>query len=245
MNKSTISVITINYNNASGLKKTIDSIGTQKCKDFEFVIVDGGSQDGSVELIKNCDFCDLFISEKDKGIYDAMNKGINISSGDYLIFINSGDVLMEDGISNLKTALLDTNSFFDIYHGILAFESDGVITHYRGRVKSYLPKGMIEHPTVLMRRDTIKELNGFDLSWRFVADYELLLRAYKKHKSFYFIEKVLSAFDTSGVSSTNYKSPIESLKLRYKYKCISTIEYFSQLILLEMKRCARCVIKLG
>lgn len=86
------SIITVNLNNANGLKETIDSIVNQTCCDYEYLIIDGGSTDDSLSIIKQYkDQIDYWVSEPDKGIFNAMNKGINVSHGDYLIFMNSGD----------------------------------------------------------------------------------------------------------------------------------------------------------
>ena len=86
------SIITVNLNNANGLKETIDSVVNQTCYDYEFLIIDGGSTDDSMSIIEQYkDQIDYWASEPDKGIFNAMNKGINVSHGDYLIFMNSGD----------------------------------------------------------------------------------------------------------------------------------------------------------
>lgn len=86
------SIITINYNHAEGLRRTIESVVDQTCKDYEYIIIDGGSTDGSVDVIKEyADKIDFWVSEPDKGIYNAMNKGIDHAHGDYLNFMNSGD----------------------------------------------------------------------------------------------------------------------------------------------------------
>lgn len=87
-----LSVITINYNNRDGLRKTIESVVNQTCKDFEYVIIDGGSTDGSVDVIKEyADRINYWVSEPDNGCYHAMNKGVKVATGEYVIFMNSGD----------------------------------------------------------------------------------------------------------------------------------------------------------
>ena len=86
-----VTVITINYNNLHGLKRTIPSVLSQTCDDFEYIVVDGGSTDGSKEYIESQKGIDQWVSEKDKGIYNAMNKGISMAHGEYCIFMNSGD----------------------------------------------------------------------------------------------------------------------------------------------------------
>ncbi len=91
-----VSVITINYNNAQGLQKTIDSVISQTFKDYEFIIIDGGSTDESVDIIrKNSGKISYWVSEKDGGIYNAQNKGAKKASGEYCLFLNSGDFLMD------------------------------------------------------------------------------------------------------------------------------------------------------
>ena len=89
------SVITISYNNAEGLRKTMESVFSQTCADYEFIVIDGGSNDGSVDIIKNGEQkLSFWCSEADKGVYNAMNKGVSHAKGDYLIFMNSGDTVM-------------------------------------------------------------------------------------------------------------------------------------------------------
>ena len=107
-----LSIITINFNNFSGLQKTIDSVISQICKDFEWVIIDGGSTDGSCELIeKNADNVSCWISEPDRGIYNAMNKGIRLSHGEYLLFLNSGDYLYDCNVIQNALPLLEGYDF--------------------------------------------------------------------------------------------------------------------------------------
>ena len=93
------SIITINYNNADGLRRTIESVVSQTYADYEYLIIDGGSTDGSVNAIKEYeDKISYWVSEKDGGIYNAMNKGVKVAHGEYLIFMNSGDVFYNDRV---------------------------------------------------------------------------------------------------------------------------------------------------
>ncbi|MFT4805390.1 MAG: glycosyltransferase involved in cell wall biosynthesis, partial [Psychroserpens sp.] len=94
-----LSIITINFNNAVGLKKTIESVVNQTSNDFEYIVIDGGSNDGSVDVIKEYEAkVSYWVSEVDKGIYHAMNKGILLAKGDYLEFLNSGDILVNETV---------------------------------------------------------------------------------------------------------------------------------------------------
>lgn len=97
-----LSIITINYNNVNGLQKTLESVFRQTCKEFEYIVVDGASEDGSKELLEQflakADFPFRWISEPDNGIYAAMNKGIRMAQGEYLHFLNSGDWLTDEKV---------------------------------------------------------------------------------------------------------------------------------------------------
>ena len=99
------SIITVNYNNREGLKRTIESVIHQTFRDFEFIVIDGGSTDSSAEVLKAYDeHISYWVSEKDNGIYDAMNKGIRKATGDYLNFMNSGDCFYDDDVLRNVTA---------------------------------------------------------------------------------------------------------------------------------------------
>ena len=96
---SKISIITINYNDLKGLQKTFNSVVNQSNKDFEYIVIDGGSSDGGKEFLEqNSDKLAYWISEKDSGVYNAMNKGIKAAKGEYLLFLNSGDFLVDDNV---------------------------------------------------------------------------------------------------------------------------------------------------
>ncbi len=118
-----ISIVTINYNNREGLQKTIESVASQTNRTFEYIVVDGGSTDGSAEIIKdNCHFIDKWVSEPDKGIYNAMNKGVQMSSGEYCLFLNSGDLLHDN---NVFERLSKHKFYKDIYFGEVIGTNDG------------------------------------------------------------------------------------------------------------------------
>ena len=111
-----ISIITINYNDKIGLSKTINSVLNQSWQKFEFIVIDGGSNDGGLEVIEqNKDKIDYWVSEPDKGVYNAMNKGIKVAKGEYLIFMNSGDTFYDDNV--LEKIENQLTAEFDIYYG--------------------------------------------------------------------------------------------------------------------------------
>ncbi len=119
---SKLSIITVNFNNATGLQKTFDSVFEQTFKDFEYIIVDGGSTDGSEEIIeRNRDKINYWVSEKDKGVYHAMNKGMAKASGDYLLFLNSGDHFKDENI--LLEVMPELDGTGIVYGNIFLVES--------------------------------------------------------------------------------------------------------------------------
>ena len=121
-NMPLISIITINYNNAKGLQKTLDSVVSQSFQDFEFIVIDGNSTDKSVDVIKQFTRVNGWVSEKDNGIYDAQNKGILKAKGNYLLFLNSGDILANSNVFQKVSSVLSGGKSF--YYGNLIFEKN-------------------------------------------------------------------------------------------------------------------------
>ena len=135
-----LSIITINYNNAAGLKKTLDSVAMQTSIDFEHIIVDGASTDDSVEVIRTYSQSPIanrrkiqWISEPDTGIYNAMNKGVRMANGEYTLMLNSGDYLVDENVISSIMLILDGT---DIVQGNRIEEIDGKYFRYQGYAKS-------------------------------------------------------------------------------------------------------------
>lgn len=178
-----LSIITINLNNCSGLKLSINSLFSQSFTDFELVVVDGVSCDGSVDFIKSLKHQSISIEkviEKDTGIYSAMNKGLNLATGDYIAFLNSGDYLAHSRvIEKLVTSGPDT----DIGFGRVNFynEADEIVRVFDpGVFKRWkLFFGwMSPHPMCVIKRSLVLSTGGFREDLRISADYELMLRLF-------------------------------------------------------------------
>ena len=198
-----ISIITINYNNCDGLKKTIDSVVSQTCQDFEWIVIDGGSTDGSRELIEQyASHFAYWVSEPDKGIYNAMNKGLDQAKGDYLMFLNSGDWLYND--TSLERSLAhDFNA--DVMYGDCVF-------HYADRnVKCCYPSDLtfeflyrhsLSHCSSFIKRETLATVH-YNEDYRIVSDLEFWVKLALVGGSFHHLDEFVSVFDTTGISSTN------------------------------------------
>jgi glycosyltransferase involved in cell wall biosynthesis len=203
MNK--LSIITINYNNYSGLKKTMQSVFDQTWKDYEYIIIDGGSTDGSKEFIElNSDKINYWISEPDKGIYNAMNKGISIASGEYLIFINSGDELFN---SNSLNILISASSNYDIIYGnILLVNNNGDIYIKKYPISLSLNHFLLSslpHPSSIIKRNLFVN-DMYIESYKIVSDWHFFLKKIIiDNASYIYINENISKFYLNGVSSKN------------------------------------------
>lgn len=182
-----ISIITVCKNSESSIEQTIQSVLNQTFKDFEYIIVDGQSTDRTLEIIDKYNYgISKYVSEPDKGIYDAMNKGIEIASGDYIMFLNSDDVLFHDNVLKLVSQEIDKRNA-DLYFGDLIFleKHNG---HFNNRKQNsinyvYICGGMLFHPTIFAQKSLFEKIGKFDTGYKIVADYEWILRALVKYKS--------------------------------------------------------------
>jgi glycosyltransferase involved in cell wall biosynthesis len=225
-----LSIITINLNNHLGLIRTVTSIQSQSFRDFENIIIDGGSTDDSVNWIqRNSKLFAYTISEKDNGIYDAMNKGLQVARGDYCLFLNSGDYLHN------QNALAN---FWNEFELLSKEQSDfailycNVITHYQGKMPElkrylgvlsnfYLCIEIINHQSQFIKTELLRSVNGFDLAYKLASDYELFLKLVLIEKAKYLhIPVVVSEYDMIGTSSSKgsgNRYQLERNEIRKKY----------------------------
>jgi len=198
-----LSIITINYNNDSGLLKTIGSVFSQKARDeFEYVVVDGGSKDGSKDTIElNAARIDNWVSEPDKGIYNAMNKGVSMATGDYCLFLNSGDVLHND---NVISDILDYLSGEDLVIGKIVFLNNMSTSVVEAPITfNRLYVGSLPHPATFIKTDLLKKY-PYDESLRIVSDWKFFLQTViLDNCSYKIIDNIISDFDCGGISGVN------------------------------------------
>lgn len=196
------SIITINYNNSQGLKQTIESVVSQSFSDYEYIVIDGGSKDGSKDVIE--DFADriaYWVSEPDSGIYNAMNKGVSKASGEYCLFLNSGDVLHSNNVlEQIAAGGLDT----DLLIGKVRYLNTGQLSSLPDvlTMKHFYSRSL-PHPSTFMKR-TIFESLHYDESFRIVSDWKLFIEVViMRNASYAFSDVVVTDFDTTGISATN------------------------------------------
>ncbi|SMC72801.1 glycosyltransferase family 2 protein [Pedobacter nyackensis] len=198
-----ISIITINYNNAKGLEETINSVVCQTYKNIEYLVIDGGSDDGSAEVIKRySNGINYWVSEPDKGIYNAMNKGIRAATGDYLLFINSGDILTQKGIMDQVIQLgLDK----DLVYGDIVFVKDGQRKEWPSATQlsfdTFRTAGL-PHPCTFIKRVLFDEVGLYNEAHVIVSDWEFFLLATCKYNASYkHIHLFICDFCEEGISS--------------------------------------------
>ena len=217
-----LSIITINRNNADGLEKTMQSVAAQTYKEFEYIVVDGASTDGGIEVIESFEskFGHLkWVSEPDSGIYNAMNKGIRMASGDYIQILNSGDCLAkEDVTERMLSALGETSAPSILYGNMVKCFPDG----YRMVDKSFAGQeitmlgmytGTLNHDPAYIRRDLFDKYGYYDESLKIVSDWKWYLQAIilggEKPK---YVDMDVTLFDMTGISETSKELDKEERK---------------------------------
>ncbi|MEG1553525.1 MAG: glycosyltransferase family 2 protein [Rikenellaceae bacterium] len=216
MQNPKISIITVVYNSKLPFAKTLENIIGIDYPNKEIIVIDGGSTDGTKEVLEqNSIHIDLWLSEGDNGIYDAMNKALRIATGEYVWFINAGDLSYAPKV--LENIFKGTEIYHDIYYGdTLVRSEDGKILGLR---KKPLPKtltpnslkmGMVVcHQSFIARR---KLLKAFDLKYRHSADYDQMIKAVRAARSIQNVNGILSVFTTGGYTSQHR---IDGLKERF------------------------------
>lgn len=201
-----LSIVTICYNNKKELKKTISSVISQAFKDYEYIIIDGGSNDGSVEIIKEYEkYIDFWVSEPDKGIYNAMNKGLVHCNSEWVYFLNSGDVFYNnevlanidfDGASDKVGAIYGRYKFYSRYNELILNE----VTHpFIESKRKYRSMGF-SHQSVFVRTKLAQEI-GFNENFKLCADYNMMMQIYKTGNDFKRDNTIIAMCDGRGGAS--------------------------------------------
>ncbi|HEY6142821.1 MAG TPA: glycosyltransferase family 2 protein [Flavobacterium sp.] len=216
-----ISIITINYNNLVGLKRTVDSVVNQTWQEFEYIVIDGGSTDDSATYIESqSEHIDYWVSEPDKGIYNAMNKGIAKATGEYLLFLNSGDHLYDYEV--LKNGFHYLSNF-----DLISF--DMIVVGENKNKLFFIPKELrfsdlffhtLPHPSTFIKKKLFDYVGLYDENLKIVSDWKFFILALFKFKCSYVkVNEILSCFYTGGISS----------QIDYSEERVQVIaEYFSE-----------------
>jgi glycosyltransferase len=211
-----ISIITITYNSEKTLRDTIESVLSQSYTDIEYVVVDGKSKDSTCDIIRSYgDRISTFVSEKDNGLYDALNKGISLATGDVVGFLHSDDIFAStETIKMIAEAF--TKFKVDSVYGDLVYvdqnDTDKIIRFWRSRKFSRaraLTGWMPPHPTFYVKREVYVKYGGFNTTFRIAADYESILRFLVRFRvTTFYIPLILIRMRLGGESNKSIKNVI-------------------------------------
>ncbi|MEO6539648.1 MAG: glycosyltransferase family 2 protein [Ferruginibacter sp.] len=252
-----LSIVTINYNNKAGLQKTVQSVVDQSYNQFEYVVIDGGSNDGSLEIIsQNEKSIHYAVSEKDAGIYNAMNKGILAAHGKYILFLNSGDVLF--AANTLADCIPALSLNYDFVYGNTFFDKHGKrsFVNYPDKLSfSFFLTDSLCHQSTFIKRELF-ENSLYNETAKIVSDWEFfVIKICKENKTSHHVNETVSVFDVSGASSEQlaYNESERAVVIEqyfpafvedYNYVRSLKLRRIKQLVFISKKRAAWKFLKL-
>lgn len=221
-----ISIITCSYNAVDTIEETIKSVLFQNYADIEYIIIDGLSNDGTIDIIKNyADKIYKFESKKDSGIYNAMNKGIKSAGGDVVGFLNADDVYFSEKVINKVIKVFESEKVDSVYGDLIYISEDNKIKRYwksgNFNINNFKKGWMPPHPSFFVKSDVYEKYGGFNENYKISADYELMVRLLYKNKiSSFYLPEILVEMKTGGVSnkvSQTFKRLKEDYDIIKKY----------------------------
>lgn len=247
-NMPLISIVTVCFNSEKTIRRTIESVLNQTYTNIEYILVDGNSTDSTVAIIE--EYTTLFaergmqyrwVSEPDQGIYDAMNKGIKMTTGEWIGIINSDDWYELDACENIVNC---SHGDYDLMFGIVRFWNSNNISFVKQNSFDVICRETIMHPGVFARKKVYTEVGLFDTSFKIAADYDFFVRCYSLNISSRMLMKVIANFSLGGVSNTNpFLSAVESLFIQRKYKFLSNYQFFKKRIKLKITMLLRMIMQ--
>lgn len=220
--QNSISVVTVVLNAADKLERTIRSLLDQDWQDIEFIIIDGGSSDNTTEVIKNhAKSVNAWISESDRSPYEAMNKGISMASGEWILFLNAGDTFADP--TTLTRIFQQDNSGYEVIYGDKIVDYGPFDVLIKSRHIDAMRQGMIfSHQSVLVRTRLLKSA-GFQINYSIGADYDLIYRLYSEGKSFRYNPEPIATIEAWGIS---HRLMVRSAREQYRIlKTYSTVSF--------------------
>lgn len=233
-----LSIITINFNNKEGLLRTAQSIAEQSYKDFEWIVIDGGSTDGSIDIIRQYqNKITYWCSEPDKGVYDAMNKGINHAQGIWLNFMNSGDTFVSaKTLENIFAETIPQSAKF-LYSDTISKLKDG---NLRISHQNHL-KGNIIHQSSIYKKE-LHDIYGYYIVTPQIIISDLLFFLSVPEEYFHKTKTIISNFELGGISSTGTWAIKQKLCALVVYRKINFSSLYYKFCIIKIKRYARNII---
>jgi len=214
-----VSIITVVYNGAQYIEQTIKSVINQDYQHLEYIIIDGGSIDGTQDIIRKHEKDIAFwVSEKDTGIYNAMNKGWRKSTGDIIAMLNADDYYLEGAIAKVADSFIEHNP--DIVYGNLTkcreINGENFLKEVYPNLEIMRERMGIFHPSTFVAKKVYNDLDGYNEEYKLSSDYDFLLRAYNKKYNFQYLNKSLTVFRIGGQSKTDCNSYKEVYQILVK-----------------------------
>lgn len=219
-----LTIITINYNNLEGLRRTVESVINQTWQEFEYIIIDGGSTDGSATYIESqSEHFDYWVSEPDKGIYNAMNKGVAKATGEYLLFLNSGDHLYSNSVIEKNVHQIEKYDLIYFNWQVIGDKFSNIVAFPEKLRFSFMFFGYLPHPSTFIKKELFDTVGLYDENLKIVSDWKFMMLALFIHRcSYKQINETVSTFYLGGISSITDFSNERNLVLN---------EYFSEYVL--------------
>jgi glycosyltransferase involved in cell wall biosynthesis len=206
------------YNGEEYLEQTIKSVLNQTYKNIEYLIIDGGSTDGTIPIINNYQSqIDYWVSEPDNGIFDAMNKGISKASGELINLLNADDFLEKDTVERVVDKFLSVEKPCIIYGHASALDDKNQVAAELYSHQKYWRGMTINHQTMFVHREVYNSVGLYNTDYRYASDYDFFVRTFLKNIHYYFLNKVIVNYRISGQSTGNPECVRESNLINKKY----------------------------
>ena len=221
-----VSIITVVFNGEKYLEQTIKSIADLSYQNIEYIIIDGGSTDKTLDIIRQYEVkIDRVLSESDRGLYDAMNKGIALATGEIIGILNSDDLYLEDAVSEVVREYQKIQQPCVIYGDLYKFADERAVSLHRGNMSDRAFETasiIINHPTCFVHRSLYESFGTFDLEYEVGADRELMMRFHSRNVPFIKLDRLLAKFRLGGTTSNQSLSRIVNREIIQEYKLLNT-----------------------
>lgn len=209
-----ITIVTVTYNSASTIKDTLESVKNQNFKDIEHIIIDGASKDNTLDIVRKYPSVSKVISEPDKGIYDAMNKGVKIATGEIIGILNSDDIFASDDVIQTVMDIFKNDESIDAVYGNISYfkddKPDEVVRYWKSKsyYTNFFDNGNVPpHPSLFVRKRVYEKIGQYYPNFKICSDYEFMLRMMKIHNyKTYFLDKTIVKMRVGGISTSGMKS---------------------------------------
>jgi len=237
-----VSIITVSLNSEEHIEQTIESVSGQSYDNIEYIVVDGGSEDSTVDILrKHQDRITCWISEPDNGIYDAMNKGIALCRGEMIGMINSDDWYLPTAVEEIVKAATD-HAKAGVFFGdlLVCYKDSSYMETLKGSLAGLTRDMTLNHPTVFVKRSSLGD-KAFRTDLRIASDYELMLRLHRSGAVFHYVGKPIACYRTGGKSFDHRLRYRELYAVRREYKLISRKGYRMRMMFIPLTALtARC-----